>query len=529
MADRKLTDPALPELTGANLADADRFYVVDVSDATDDPAGTSKWISADSVVFAANTGRATLRPRPGMRVLISGFESGAVEGGTGTTTHDTTIFASGAASAKSVAPVGTTAFGPRVTFSAQDWSNDAFAAKFRFDTFAQITDGYVLVSTSGVFASYWQYQIKPDMLRVVDGEWYDFEFGQGQFTVGAGTPDWATVNGVYFQFFSSNGVQPTMWVDQLTRTRRQTKPLVSIVFDDGFATTRTEAKKVLDNAGMRASTMIIPSLVGTASYMTQNQVDELAVAGWDIGGHGATDLTTLSATAAEADVKAMKKWLADRGYKGQDTYALPLGGHNDAVRKIVAKYFGFSRSTKQGTQTIHNVNPESAATRQPGSTWVLSDFQTHINRAIANNEWLILTFHALRDPTQTSEDVTPTMFADVINYLGSSGAEVVTLSEAIARTAEAEPGPLVGVATINFGSSPSNERSFDIADAGALVGQRIIASISADPTSGRDADEVECDPILVAAHVPTNGTVRIYAMPLEGRVAGAYKVNYQAV
>lgn len=53
MADSRL--PALSSaLTGVTVADGDLFYIVDVSDSTDDASGSSKKITAAEAAIASN-------------------------------------------------------------------------------------------------------------------------------------------------------------------------------------------------------------------------------------------------------------------------------------------------------------------------------------------------------------------------------------------------------------------------------------------------------------------------------------------
>lgn len=53
MADAKLTDAAIEAIT--SIADNDRLYIVDVSDTTDDPTGTSKHATAEQLADYVNS------------------------------------------------------------------------------------------------------------------------------------------------------------------------------------------------------------------------------------------------------------------------------------------------------------------------------------------------------------------------------------------------------------------------------------------------------------------------------------------
>jgi peptidoglycan/xylan/chitin deacetylase (PgdA/CDA1 family) len=219
-----------------------------------------------------------------------------------------------------------------------------------------------------------------------------------------------------------------VWFDHLLRYPTPAKATVSFAFDDGFATTVTSGKPALDKYGYRGTVFLMPTAVNTAGYLTQAQVDLLAQAGWDIGGHNVTDLTTLTFAQAEADVAATKAYLVDHGYKGGDAYAYPLGGHTFALRAMVAKYFNAARATSIFGQTRGYMARRNMMGRQLGPATA----QAWITQAVGANEWLIITAHAIRTPTSTAEDYTPTNFAAVVDAVAASGAQVLPVSEALA-------------------------------------------------------------------------------------------------
>lgn len=369
--------------------------------------------------------------------VVSAMDSGWTHLDTGSATHDTTIFDTGAGSLKITTSgvAGEKSVG-WLAFTAQDWSRDAFSFRFRTDAWANIIDGYLLASTSGVLAQFFRVQITPKMARVVNNEWSEVTLTRGDFDFNSGTANWTTVNGLAFQVYGAVGTTPSMWIDQFVRYPTPARATISFANDDGFATTATVMKPALDKHGFRGSAYVMPTAIGTNGYMTQAQVDTLATAGWDIGGHGVNDLTTLSFAAAEADIEATKKYLVDRGYKGGDVYAYPLGGTTFALRTMVAKYFNAARGTSMFGQTRGYLNRRNMMTRQVGTPITLAAAKAWVDRAVAGNEWLIITSHALR-ATITAEDWTAADFAALVDYVAASGAQVMPVSEALANADQA--------------------------------------------------------------------------------------------
>lgn len=350
-----------------------------------------------------------------------------------TVTHDATVADAGSASLKLTAPASNKAQA-QLTFTAQDWSTSAFGIRLRFDDRASVSDGYILLSTSGTFAQYFRAQYTPKLSAVTNGEWHEFTLTRDDFDFNSGTADWTTVNGIRIQVYSNSSATPSLWVDQIIRYPAPPRPTVSLCFDDGFATTASVAKPKLDQYGYRGSAFFIAQRLGANGYLTQTQIDTLAQAGWDICGHGDTNLTTLSLAAAEADVLANKRYLVDHGYKGADVYAYPNDGQNFAVRTMVAKYFGAARGLSTFGQTRAYVPRRRFQGYQAGTARSVATVNAWLDAGIATNSWMVLTFHNLPNSTSLPEDYLPADFASVIDHIAAAGVQVLPVSEALAAS-----------------------------------------------------------------------------------------------
>lgn len=64
---------------------------------------------------------------------------------------------------------------------------------------------------------------------------------------------------------------------------------------------------------------------------------------------------------------------------------------------------------------------------------------------------------------------------------------------------------------IDFGSTPRGGAFFDITISGVTAGQAVLATVSLDMPSGVAADELEMDPLCLAAHAIAADTVRVLA------------------
>jgi hypothetical protein len=91
-------------------------------------------------------------------------------------------------------------------------------------------------------------------------------------------------------------------------------------------------------------------------------------------------------------------------------------------------------------QTRSSLARRNMPTRQLGTSISLATAQGWVDRAIANNEWLIITGHKLVSPTGTAEDWTPADFAALVDYVASKGVQVLPVAEALAANDAAAEG-----------------------------------------------------------------------------------------
>lgn len=81
------------------------------------------------------------------------------------------------------------------------------------------------------------------------------------------------------------------------------------------------------------------------------------------------------------------------------------------------------------------------------------------------------------------------------------------------------------MATVDFGAEGESQAVFDVAVAGAAVGQKVVASASLDMPAGVAEDELEMDMLAVAGRVTGTNNVRLIVASLGGRISGQRNIN----
>jgi hypothetical protein len=78
---------------------------------------------------------------------------------------------------------------------------------------------------------------------------------------------------------------------------------------------------------------------------------------------------------------------------------------------------------------------------------------------------------------------------------------------------------------IDFGADPIHEKSFTVTDADVSGTSQLIAFQASEAATSKDADENEMDALALRVK-PGSGEFTLFASGLEGRVYGAFKINY---
>jgi len=208
---------------------------------------------------------------------------------------------------------------------------------------------------------------------------------------------------------------------------------VSFTFDDGLASAITQAQPTLAKYGLTGTNYVITGCVGMTvtpnacranndlPYMTWAQIQQLQNSyGWEIGSHtvdhrclvssasvdpGDCQRAALTPAQVDAELSQSKNTLAANGINATD-FAPPYGDYNNAVLAQIAKYY----ATMRGFQDQNDNNWPyddyllNDVTVQEGLNTVAS-IEAKIDQAIANNLWLVLTFHDIAaTPSQNPDD-----------------------------------------------------------------------------------------------------------------------------
>jgi peptidoglycan/xylan/chitin deacetylase (PgdA/CDA1 family) len=203
---------------------------------------------------------------------------------------------------------------------------------------------------------------------------------------------------------------------------------VSFTFDDGLASTYTNAAPTLAKYGLTGTDYVIPGCIGMTTvpntchantdtpYMSWDQVASLQNSGWEIGSHTETHpyLATSDATDGQPNVLTpaqvtqeltqSKATLAAHGINATD-FSSPYGDYNNAVLAQIAKYYATQRGfADQNNNDWGSTNDYIINDYHVEGTTTVAQVEAKIDDAIANHRWLVLTFHNILPNASTNPD-----------------------------------------------------------------------------------------------------------------------------
>jgi peptidoglycan/xylan/chitin deacetylase (PgdA/CDA1 family) len=309
--------------------------------------------------------------------------------------------------------------------------------------------------------------------------------------------------------------------------------IVSLTFDDGTAD-EYAARTMLAQHSLHGTFYINSNNIGLSpSFLSWNQVADLAADGNEIGGHTLdhVDLTSVTSTEATRQVCNDRQALLSHGLAATD-FAYPYGASNSSVESIV-QGCGYKSARRAWGLCLIGVMPPNcndvvAEPVPPRNVWeiatagvrayhTLSDIEGAVTRVEdAGGGWVVLLFHHVCDGCDPAGgySVSPAIFSAFLDWLAprsSSGTSVRTMSDVIGdKTAPTSAITCNSSSCSSWYSQPVSV-SLSAADTGTAVTAIRYTTDGSDPTA---SSALYTGPFTVS----TTATVKYRAWDMAGNV-----------
>jgi peptidoglycan/xylan/chitin deacetylase (PgdA/CDA1 family) len=206
---------------------------------------------------------------------------------------------------------------------------------------------------------------------------------------------------------------------------------ISFSFDDGLTSAMTNAAPTLAKYGFTGTDYVITGCVGMTavpntchantdtSYMSWAQIQSLQnTYGWEIGSHTVSHsclasttvqdpddcpATALTLAQVDAELANSKSALAANGINATD-FSTPYGDYNPTVLAEIAKYYASHRGFADAGYNASPYNNYIIRDQQVQGGVSVATVKTYIDTAIANKQWLVLTFHDILPKASNNPD-----------------------------------------------------------------------------------------------------------------------------
>lgn len=193
-----------------------------------------------------------------------------------------------------------------------------------------------------------------------DNGWHRIDIGSDLVK---GNPDLSNVERLRFTaYVGDKNVE--ILVDEIKTAPKRENGAVIFTFDDGHESVYNKVMPLFNDYGFGGATAVIPRIVGDSGRMSEDQLDAVLGAGFDVVAHPQRPsvdegLGDLSKSEAEAEIRDSKSWLNENGYSSSSNILVwPFGDFDHDALELAGEYFDLAFGG--GSSTANGIVTEAA-------------------------------------------------------------------------------------------------------------------------------------------------------------------------
>ncbi|PIQ26705.1 hypothetical protein COW36_00895 [bacterium (Candidatus Blackallbacteria) CG17_big_fil_post_rev_8_21_14_2_50_48_46] len=212
------------------------------------------------------------------------------------------------------------------------------------------------------------------------------------------------------------------------------RPLISISFDDIWATSAQEGKAELEKRGMKGSYYVVPRFAENTKgvYADTAAIKSLYTAGHEIGTHSFSHvlMTSLKENDIINELRYSTDWLRKKGMEPQGI-GYPYGDFNEKVETETQRFLSYARTSLAGLND-RSANRYRLRIFPITKSTTTAELKSWVDAAKESNSWLILLFHDLKDGEGDFEYTTSLQqYKDILDYIQQQNLAVVKVGEGL--------------------------------------------------------------------------------------------------
>jgi peptidoglycan/xylan/chitin deacetylase (PgdA/CDA1 family) len=211
------------------------------------------------------------------------------------------------------------------------------------------------------------------------------------------------------------------------------RPLVSIIFTDGWASTYVTASRIMSFLSYKGTFYVSPSSIGQPGFINESQAKQLLRDNHQLGAgsYEQIDLATLNTLQLNRQLKLASGYFRNNLNQADIDFLPPYGHSDPEVQAVTRKYFHSSVSGGEGLNTKQTFDSYNLKTLHVDKTTQKQRVATALNEAKDKNGWLILAYDRVEDNSGAPSAVTSKAFTDQMEQVYKSKISVVTISQGL--------------------------------------------------------------------------------------------------
>jgi hypothetical protein len=375
-------------------------------------------------------------------IIVTQWQSGHgwTSGSGGTQNYDdtSTFYAGTQCASITTGGTGVAKYLRRTGIGPYDLTGKMLKLAIRFDNQAHLSNSTFAIqfdAASDSFANIFRFGLWTTQGQKYqkEGDWCNFAipWDSNLYEIAAGTPDRSYITDFQIRVIDDNTSEAvTAYCGQLSIISEHSSypnGVVSITFDDGWATVPNVAAPILATNAFPATAYVISEYVGAVNRVTLADLSSLQSAGWDIAAHAYSAsahndrYVNLTEQQVADDCDLMIAWLKANGFNGWRHMAYPGGdfddGPTDALAVIRTKYLAARTIYQRMQETYPPSDAHKLRVCYVTNTSSLAVVQGFVDRAVASKEWLILVFHTLVSAPSVSTEWAIDDFTSLMTYI----------------------------------------------------------------------------------------------------------------
>jgi peptidoglycan/xylan/chitin deacetylase (PgdA/CDA1 family) len=211
------------------------------------------------------------------------------------------------------------------------------------------------------------------------------------------------------------------------------RPLVSVVFGDGWSSTYLTASGIMNFLDYKGTFFVNPGSISQGPYLRWSEIRQLLQNSNQLGvaSYEQVDLTTLNSGQLDRQLRLASGYVKSNWSQDESDFLPPYDRSDAEVEAMARKYFRSSISGGEGINTKQNFDAYNLKAVHIDKNTSVKHLSEMLQEAKNDNAWIILVYDRVQDNVTSTSAVPSRAFANQMQEVYDSRMPVVTIGNAL--------------------------------------------------------------------------------------------------